>query len=79
MSSLFLSRTSPSCPTAQMAQLIRSAKSGSDWIANELDAYNITVVSQDKQRFSCSRQRNEEVVTQPRSGVRSEGWPGGSS
>ena len=34
-----------------MAQLIRSAKPGSDWTANELDAYHITVVSQTKQQF----------------------------
>jgi hypothetical protein len=34
-----------------MAQLIRSAKSGNDWTANELLAYNITVVYQDFARF----------------------------
>jgi hypothetical protein len=34
-----------------MAQLIRSAKLGSDWTANELAAYHITVVSQNKQQF----------------------------
>ncbi|KAM6493592.1 hypothetical protein JOM56_011726 [Amanita muscaria] len=34
-----------------MAQLIRSAKPGSDWTENELDAYHITVVSQTKQQF----------------------------
>jgi hypothetical protein len=34
-----------------MANLIRSAKSGSDWTANELIAYNITVVTQSPQDF----------------------------
>ncbi|CAA7268321.1 unnamed protein product [Cyclocybe aegerita] len=34
-----------------MAQLIRRAKSGSDWTANELAAYNITVVFQDAATF----------------------------
>jgi hypothetical protein len=34
-----------------MANLIRSAKSGSDWTTAELKAYNITVVSQDAQTF----------------------------
>ena len=34
-----------------MAKLIRTAKSGSDWTANELAAYNITVVSQNKEEF----------------------------
>ena len=34
-----------------MAQILRSAKPGSDWTANELDAYHITVVSQNKQQF----------------------------
>lgn len=34
-----------------MAQLIRSVKSGSDWTANELTAYNITVVYQDAATF----------------------------
>ncbi|KAF8905180.1 hypothetical protein CPB84DRAFT_1676753 [Gymnopilus junonius] len=34
-----------------MAQLIRSAKSGSDWTSNELAAYNITVVYQDAATF----------------------------
>lgn len=31
--------------------MIRSAKSGSDWTASELAAYNITVESQNKQQF----------------------------
>ena len=31
--------------------MIRSAKPGSDWTANELNAYHITVVSQNKQQF----------------------------
>ena len=30
-----------------MAQLIRSAKSASDWTANELSSYNITITYQD--------------------------------
>ena len=34
-----------------MAQLIRSAKSGNDWTANERLAYNITVVYRDFARF----------------------------
>ena len=34
-----------------MADLRRTAKSGSDWTANELCAYNITVVPQNKQEF----------------------------
>ena len=34
-----------------MANLIRSAKSGSDWTRRELAAYNITVVSQTKPEF----------------------------
>jgi len=34
-----------------MATLIRSAKSGSDWTQAELDAYNITVISQDAATF----------------------------
>lgn len=34
-----------------MAQLIRSAKPSGDWTANELDAYHITVVSENKERF----------------------------
>lgn len=35
----------------QMANLIRSAKSGSDWLSNELLAYNITVQIQDATEF----------------------------
>ncbi|KAF9498770.1 hypothetical protein BDN71DRAFT_1442702 [Pleurotus eryngii] len=34
-----------------MAELVRTAKSGSDWTANELAAYNITVVYQDATAF----------------------------
>lgn len=34
-----------------MANLIRSAKSGSDWTINELDAYNIVVTVQDVATF----------------------------
>ena len=34
-----------------MAELIRSAKSGTDWTTNELEAYNITVVYQDAAAF----------------------------
>ena len=34
-----------------MAQLLRTAKSGSDWTSNELAAYNITVVPQKKEEF----------------------------
>jgi len=34
-----------------MANLIRRAKSGDDWTANELNAYNITVVHQDAATF----------------------------
>src|SRR5258707_15753231 len=34
-----------------MAKLIRTVKSGSDWTANELTAYNITIVSQNKEEF----------------------------
>ncbi|TEB23377.1 hypothetical protein FA13DRAFT_1420359 [Coprinellus micaceus] len=34
-----------------MAQLIRSARSGSDWTANELASYNIAVVHQDGATF----------------------------
>ncbi len=34
-----------------MVQLLRTAKSGSDWTANELAAYNITVVPQNKEEF----------------------------
>ncbi|KAK2463783.1 hypothetical protein APHAL10511_004181 [Amanita phalloides] len=34
-----------------MSELIRSAKSGGDWTANELNAYNITVVHQDAVTF----------------------------
>ena len=34
-----------------MSQLIRSAKSASDWTMNELGAYNITVIYQDAATF----------------------------
>src|ERR1700733_16115501 len=34
-----------------MTNIIRSAKSGSDWTTNELDAYNITVTSQSPEIF----------------------------
>jgi hypothetical protein len=34
-----------------MAQLLRTAKAGSDWTVNELAAYNITVVPQNKEEF----------------------------
>ncbi|KAF8581583.1 hypothetical protein K439DRAFT_216445 [Ramaria rubella] len=34
-----------------MANIIRSAKSGSDWTVNELDAYNITIVAQNSATF----------------------------
>ncbi|KAH9979646.1 hypothetical protein BJV74DRAFT_888074 [Russula compacta] len=34
-----------------MAKLLRTAKSGSEWTANELAAYNITVVPQNKDEF----------------------------
>ncbi|KAH9164577.1 hypothetical protein EDB89DRAFT_2247200 [Lactarius sanguifluus] len=34
-----------------MAQLLRTPKSGNDWTANELCAYNITVVPQSKEVF----------------------------
>ncbi|KAF9470903.1 hypothetical protein BDN70DRAFT_939343 [Pholiota conissans] len=34
-----------------MANLVRSAKSGSNWTQAELDAYNITVISQDAATF----------------------------
>jgi hypothetical protein len=34
-----------------MANLIRSAKSGSDWTTNELDAYHITFVNQTTEEF----------------------------
>src|SRR6266511_2150282 len=34
-----------------MAAIIRSAKSGSDWTSNELEAYNIVVQSEDMQTF----------------------------
>ncbi|KAI9461140.1 hypothetical protein HD554DRAFT_2028417 [Boletus coccyginus] len=34
-----------------MAQLLRTAKSSSDWTANELAAYNITIVPLDKEEF----------------------------
>ena len=36
-----------------MANLIRRAKSGSDWTDNDLAAYNITVVGQDTATFFC--------------------------
>ena len=34
-----------------MAQLLRSVKSGSEWTTNELVAYNIVVVNQNKEEF----------------------------
>jgi len=34
-----------------MANIIRTAKSGSDWTVNELDAYNITIVPQNSSTF----------------------------
>ena len=34
-----------------MANLIRTAKSSSDWTAYELKAYNIEIVPQDKAQF----------------------------
>ena len=34
-----------------MANLVRSAKSGSDWTTNELSAYNISIVEQDQHAF----------------------------
>ena len=34
-----------------MANILRTAKSGSDWTSNELAAYNITVVPQNKEEF----------------------------
>jgi hypothetical protein len=40
-----------------MANIIRSAKSGSDWTTNELFAYNITVTAQSPQEFF---RRNDE-------------------
>ncbi len=41
----------PSTSLSVMAQLLRSPKPGSDWTANELCAYNITVVPQNKEEF----------------------------
>jgi hypothetical protein len=47
--------TIPTTPSSTflsiMAQLLRTPKSGSDWTVNELCAYNITVVPQNKQEF----------------------------
>ncbi|KAH9970010.1 hypothetical protein BGW80DRAFT_1562443 [Lactifluus volemus] len=37
-----------------MANLIRSAKSSSDWSCNDLVAYNITVVAQSPEDFFCT-------------------------
>jgi hypothetical protein len=34
-----------------MANIIRSAKSGSDWTTNELTAYNISIIEQDQDAF----------------------------
>lgn len=34
-----------------MANIIRTAKSGSDWTSNKLVVYNITIVFQDSQTF----------------------------
>jgi hypothetical protein len=34
-----------------MANIIRSAKSGSDWTSNDLIAYNISIESQDSATF----------------------------
>ena len=34
-----------------MANLIRFAKSGSDWTTNELAAYNISIIEQDQDAF----------------------------
>jgi len=34
-----------------MANLLRTAKSGSDWTRAELDAYNIAIVPQTKAEF----------------------------
>jgi hypothetical protein len=45
-----------------MAQLVRSAKSGGDWTANELAAYNFTVVYQDFTTFE-QRAINPNVLT----------------
>src|ERR1700733_3107376 len=41
----------PSTFLSIMAQLLHTPKSGSDWTANKLCAYNITVVPQNKQEF----------------------------
>ena len=46
-----------------MAQLRRSAKPSGDWTANELDAYHITVVSENKERFF--REPNLPTPTRP--------------
>jgi hypothetical protein len=42
-----------------MANLIRSSKLGSDWTANELFAYNITVTTKSPQEFFCP---NDETL-----------------
>ena len=38
-----------------MANLPRNAKSGNNWTATDLDAYNITVVYQDAETFEKPR------------------------
>lgn len=40
-----------SCTTVDMATIIRNAKSSNDWTVNELDAYNISIVSEDCATF----------------------------
>ncbi|KAH9047482.1 hypothetical protein EDB83DRAFT_2523137 [Lactarius deliciosus] len=46
-----------------MAQLPRTPKFGSDWIANELCAYNITVVPQSKEVFFGTTNFTEPSLT----------------
>jgi len=48
-----------------MANLLRTAKSGSDWTRAELDAYNIAIVPQTKAEFFGTNDFPDPTVTEP--------------
>ena len=48
-----------------MTELIRSAKSGSDWKGNEVAAYNITIEYQDAATFFGTLNLPQPTVNKP--------------
>ena len=48
-----------------MTELIRSAKSGSDWTSNELEAYNITVEYQNAATFFGTHNLPQPATVNP--------------